>query len=407
MEKNSQKNEWKIPIFAGIFLVWGGIALFPQTLGDVNGSGSIDIVDALQIAQYYVGLSPSGFIVDAADTDCSGQVNIVDALRVAQYYVGLLEELSCGDETPAPSTPTPVPAVTDAPGTEAPTGEPGELHTGNSTYFYNLGSPYGGCGLHQSELDSQNFVAVNVQNSPGDYTTFHTRPISAEYADTLGFFDNGKNCGRWVRVTIGDFCNGTNDGAMNQPFCRGGSGWTEDAYNGAVLDMIVSDSCYDGNAWCRDDPNHLDLAFDALNKFVKDGKEVGDMYPDHYNNRQIHWQFIEAPNYTGDIRIGFMLSAQIWWPAIAISHLRNGIHGVDYWDGESWVKAEMNGDLGQSYIIGPTVTNDWEPGRDYRIRVYDVNDRLINDGRIYNFSFPESCGDNCSPTFTEVEYTVE
>ena len=26
-------------------------------------------------------------------------------------------------------------------------------------------------------------------------------------------FDNGLNCGRWVQVTIGNYCTGVNDGA--------------------------------------------------------------------------------------------------------------------------------------------------------------------------------------------------
>lgn len=400
MKNRIKKNYLKIFLFISIFFISGTITGFAQELGDVNNSGDVNIVDALLIAQHYVGLDPAGFISSVADVDCSGSINIVDALLVAQYYVGLIQELPCADDTPTP-------LVTPEPGTPGPTSEPGEWHTGNSTYFYSLGAPYGGCGLPQAELDSQNFVAVNVENSPGDYSTFHERPISEEYAAIRGFFDNGHNCGRWVRVLIADNCDGTNDGAMNQPFCRGGSGYFSDQYNGAELYMIVSDSCYDGNAWCRDDANHLDLAYDALNKFEKDGVPVGDMFPLHYNNRLVTWQFVEAPNYTGDIRIGFMLSAQIWWPSIAITHLKNGIHGVDYFDGVDWVKAEMNGDLGQAYIIGPTSVTNGVPGSDYRIRVYDVNDQLINDGRIYNFSFPESCGTNCSPAFTEVSYTVE
>jgi arabinoxylan arabinofuranohydrolase len=61
------------------------------SLGDVNGSGAIDIVDALLIAQYYVGLNPSGFIAANADTNCDGSIDIVDALIVAQYYVGLIQ----------------------------------------------------------------------------------------------------------------------------------------------------------------------------------------------------------------------------------------------------------------------------------------------------------------------------
>jgi hypothetical protein len=61
-------------------------------LGDVNNSGSVDIIDALLVAQYYVGLNPSGFNNEAADTNCDGSVTIVDALLIAQYYVGLIEQ---------------------------------------------------------------------------------------------------------------------------------------------------------------------------------------------------------------------------------------------------------------------------------------------------------------------------
>jgi hypothetical protein len=60
------------------------------SLGDVNGDGAVDIVDALLIAQYYVGLNPSGFIPENADTNCDGNIDIIDALLLAQYYVGLI-----------------------------------------------------------------------------------------------------------------------------------------------------------------------------------------------------------------------------------------------------------------------------------------------------------------------------
>jgi hypothetical protein len=62
----------------------------PGTLGDANGDGAIDIVDALIVAQYYVGLNPAGFNPDNADTNCDGSIDIVDALLIAQYYVGLM-----------------------------------------------------------------------------------------------------------------------------------------------------------------------------------------------------------------------------------------------------------------------------------------------------------------------------
>jgi hypothetical protein len=278
---------------------------------------------------------------------------------------------------------------------------PPTTFTGNATHFDALGSPFGGCGLPQANLDSQNFVALNVQNTPGNYTTSLPRPIPPQDASEIGLFDNGLNCGRWVKVTIGNFCTGTNDGAPNEPFCRGGS-WVPDQFNGATLDMVVADSCQDGNAWCRDDPNHLDLATASINQFIKDGQPVGDLL-NHWNNRQISWEFIAAPNYTGDIKIGFSQGANPFWSAISISHLRNGIHGVQYFSGGTWVEAKTNADLGQTYVVLPTTTD----GSSYEIRVTDASDQLINNGRIYLFSFPQSCGQQCSPPYTPITYTVQ
>jgi hypothetical protein len=60
-------------------------------LGDTNGDGSIDVIDALLTAQYYVDLNPANFIPGNADTNCDGAINIVDALLIAQYYVDLID----------------------------------------------------------------------------------------------------------------------------------------------------------------------------------------------------------------------------------------------------------------------------------------------------------------------------
>jgi hypothetical protein len=271
--------------------------------------------------------------------------------------------------------------------------------TGNSTWFDSLGQPYGGCGLPQSALDSQDFVALNVYNTPRDYN-FYPRPLPTG-DPKIGAWNNGHNCGRWVKVTISDFCTGINDGAPNQPFCRNGS-FVPDKYNGATLNMIVADSCGDSNAWCRDDPNHLDLAHASLNRFLQNGVPVGDMDPLHFNNRHITWEYIPAPNYTGDIKIGFLQSAQVWWGAVSISHLANGIHSVDYFSQGSWRTAQMNGDMGESFVLLPTV----QAGTQFQIRVRDVNDALINNGRIYNFSLPTSCQPQCNVPYTQVTYTT-
>lgn len=59
--------------------------------GDVNDDGQVDIVDALLVAQFYVGLDVT-IDEDAADVNCDEAVDIVDALLIAQYYVGLISE---------------------------------------------------------------------------------------------------------------------------------------------------------------------------------------------------------------------------------------------------------------------------------------------------------------------------
>jgi hypothetical protein len=275
-------------------------------------------------------------------------------------------------------------------------------YTGNSTWFSGLGGPYGGCGVPQANLDSQNFVALNVQNDPGNYSLELSRPISSQFASDIGFFSNGLNCGRWVHITMGANCQGTNDGAQSEPFCRGGVGWVNDQFTGAQLDLVVADSCQDNNAWCRDDPYHLDQAQSALNNYVLNGKAVGNLYPSFWNNRQITWSFEPAPNYTGDINIGFLNGANAYWSAISITHLPNGIHGVNYLSNGVWTAATMDADLGDDYIILPTVAG----GTQYEIQVVDVTGTLINNGRIYSFSYPASCGTSCTPALTPVTYTT-
>ena len=82
------------------FLILVGLLMLPVFLmsqtsscsltGDVNGSGAIDIVDALLIAQAYVGMNPVNYNTACADVNCGGSVDIVDALLIAQLYVGII-----------------------------------------------------------------------------------------------------------------------------------------------------------------------------------------------------------------------------------------------------------------------------------------------------------------------------
>ncbi|OXM63500.1 cellulose binding domain-containing protein [Amycolatopsis vastitatis] len=274
--------------------------------------------------------------------------------------------------------------------------------TGNATHFDALGAPYGGCGLPQEVLDAPDFVALNVYNTPGDYS-FYPRPLPPSQAAKIGLWDNGRNCGRFVQVTIGDYCTGVNDGAPGQPFCRNGS-WVSDSYAGAQLTMVVADSCGDANAWCRDDPGHLDLSTASLNRFVKNGVPVGDMNPAHWNNRRISWSYVAPPNYTGDLKLGFLQGSQRYWTAVAVSHLPNGVHGVEYLGADgTWQQAQPDSDMGQAFLIGPTAT----AGTAYAIRVRDASDALVNGGRVYRFSLPDQCLSGCAAAYTGTAYTTE
>jgi hypothetical protein len=74
-----------------IFFCFFTLPLYAQAVGDINNDAAIDIVDALLVAQYYVGFQPSPFYESAADVDDNGSIDIVDALMIAQRYVGLID----------------------------------------------------------------------------------------------------------------------------------------------------------------------------------------------------------------------------------------------------------------------------------------------------------------------------
>jgi hypothetical protein len=107
MKKRNLSAKIVFMIFMLLVLCTGQI--FSQTCGDVNSSGTIDIVDALILAQAYVGLQPANYDPSVADVNANGVVDIVDALIIAKYYVGLTATLDCGSTV----TPGPTPAPGD------------------------------------------------------------------------------------------------------------------------------------------------------------------------------------------------------------------------------------------------------------------------------------------------------
>jgi len=65
-------------------------------IGDVDDSGTMNIVDALFVARHAAGLSVASFDSAVADVNCDGTVNIVDALLIARKAAGLTVAAWCG-----------------------------------------------------------------------------------------------------------------------------------------------------------------------------------------------------------------------------------------------------------------------------------------------------------------------
>jgi hypothetical protein len=270
--------------------------------------------------------------------------------------------------------------------------------SGEATHFEQLGTPYGGCGVPESLVETSDYVALNVFNAPNTSATDPTRPLVNADTNLMGEFKNGRNCGRWVKVTMDDDCvGGSNSGSLGGGFCTSsGASWKPDLFNGSSLYMIVADACGDNNAWCRESPFHLDLHTPALSNFKKDNVLVGPMLPSNFNNRKITWDYISSPNYQGDIDIYFMKNSQQYWVSMLIGHLPNGIHNVEQKVGGVWKTLKMNGDMGQAYLL-----TDFTPP--FTIRIYDADDKLIQDGRQYQFNNPCSTT-KCTAITTKINY---
>lgn len=62
-------------------------ALYTKQMGDVNGDGIINTVDASYILMYLVDKTPADFIESVADVDGSGTINTVDATAILKKLV--------------------------------------------------------------------------------------------------------------------------------------------------------------------------------------------------------------------------------------------------------------------------------------------------------------------------------
>ena len=67
-------------------------------MGDVNDDGVVNYLDAMLIAQYYVGdISNTDLSLRAADVNGDGIVNYLDAMMIAQFYVGDIDSFPVND----------------------------------------------------------------------------------------------------------------------------------------------------------------------------------------------------------------------------------------------------------------------------------------------------------------------
>ncbi len=65
-----------------------GLYKQPFVLGDVNASGSIDVSDAVAIANHVMGSTPSNFVLENADVNNSGDVDVTDVVNIAKKVMG-------------------------------------------------------------------------------------------------------------------------------------------------------------------------------------------------------------------------------------------------------------------------------------------------------------------------------
>jgi hypothetical protein len=99
-------------------------------------------------------------------------------------------------------------------------------------------------------------VALNVQNTALNAANL-PRPITD--AKRMGMWYNGKNCGRWIEITLKEDCLGLTLTPSDPPSICGVNPfyanplaqkeYKNDTLSGKVMYAVVADSCQDGNFW--------------------------------------------------------------------------------------------------------------------------------------------------------------
>ncbi|MBN1700152.1 MAG: dockerin type I repeat-containing protein [Spirochaetales bacterium] len=201
MKRKKRCRVVEVYVFVCFLMISSAITSHTQTLGDVNNDGTVNIVDALAVAQYSVQMNPSPFYTQAADVDASGSITIVDALLVAQYYVGIINQFPGAQTNPPTPVPTQVVTTTTTTTTTSTGGSGGgEVTKSGSTWnaTVNGSSVYTGNKMFDAVnacINGLGSGTVNIRSSgdsgPGTGDIYAIKPSNNI---TLDFHGNTVNC---------------------------------------------------------------------------------------------------------------------------------------------------------------------------------------------------------------------
>lgn len=145
------------------------IALIPGcgSLGDVNGDGKVDSVDANLLLQYTAGKIPiSGIVAANSDVNRNGKIDSVDANLILQYSAGLISTFTGCSTSPTP-TPTTPPKVTGTICDSAACGKYGAICCPGSSSCIAWWQDNSNCGACGNKCSAGTTCQLNV---PGNYT---------------------------------------------------------------------------------------------------------------------------------------------------------------------------------------------------------------------------------------------
>ncbi len=345
-----QKKGIAIFLFSLAFITLSTFS-FSQSCGDVNNSSSVDIVDALLIAQYYVGLNPANFNSAVADVNGSGSIDIVDALLVAQYYVGLITSLSCSTQVTATPVVTAIPTATPVTGTPGTIPTPGVFNSlGASAIRINQAGYY----------TSDNNKTAVVAGMTGTFNVINASTGSSAYSGSLTSL--GSDSGTSETLYLADFSSLQTPGTYyitvgSEPSYK--FEIKNDLYNQVLyytLRVYGANRCGDYNSWIHAACHTQDGSIrSSAGSLVGGWHDCGD-----------HVKFGGTLGYA---------AAMLLYSYFVFPEKFGDVYGASY-----------NGSYSSPAADGiPDVINEAKVGTDYILNLYNasVTDGLISQNKMY------------------------